>query len=268
MIEKIKYIILGIIQGITEPLPISSSGHLVILKNLFKLDILNDLNFEIIVNFGSFLAICFIYRKDIIKIIKELFLYLKTKEYKYYFSFKYSLLIILASIPAGIIGYIFKEKIDLFSSNIIYIGIALIITSIALFLVRKIDGIKNDKTITYKDGFIIGLFQAIALLPGISRSGSTIVGGLFRNIKKEEAVKFSFMLYLPISVGSFILGINDFISTQNLNNYIISYILGFIFSTISTYFATKWFINIIKKKKLIYFSIYCLIVGILVIIFM
>ena len=268
MLEKLKYIILGIIQGITEPLPISSSGHLVIFKNLFNLNSLNDLNFEIIVNFASFLAISFIYRKDIIKLIKDSINYLKTKNYKYYHSFKYVLLIILACIPAGILGLLFKDKIDLISSNVKYIGIALLITSLALFIVKKIDGIKNDNDITYKDSFIIGLFQGIALLPGISRSGATLTGGLLRNIKKEDAVKFSFMLYLPISIASFILGIKDFTTSSNFNNLYISYILGFIFSLFTTYFATKWFINIIKKKKLIYFSLYCLIAGLLVLIFM
>ena len=268
MLDKLKYIILGIIQGLTEPLPISSSGHLVIFKNLFNLASLNDLNFEIIVNFASFLAISFIYRKDIIKLIKDSFNYLKTKEYKYYHSFKYILLIILACIPAGILGLLFKNKIDLISSNVKYIGIALLITSLALFIVRKIDGKKHDNNITYKDSFIIGLFQGIALLPGISRSGATLTGGLLRNIKKEDAVKFSFMLYLPISIDRLILGIKDFTTSSNFNNLYISYILGFIFSLFTTYFATKWFINIIKKKKLIYFSIYCLVVGLLVLIFM
>ena len=268
MLEKLKYIILGIIQGLTEPLPISSSGHLVIFKNLFNLASLNDLNFEIIVNFASFLAISFIYRKDIIKLIKDSFNYLKTKEYKYYHSFKYILLIILACIPAGILGLLFKDKIDLISSNVKYIGISLLITSLALFIVRKIDGIKKDNNITYKDSFIIGLFQGIALLPGISRSGATLTGGLLRNIKKEDAVKFSFMLYLPISIASFILGIKDFTTSNSFNNLYVSYILGFIFSLFTTYFATKWFINIIKKKKLIYFSLYCLVVGLLVLIFM
>ena len=191
MLDKLKYIILGIIQGLTEPLPISSSGHLVIFKNLFNLDSLNDLNFEIIVNFASFLAISFIYRKDIIKLIKDSIIYLKTKNYKYENSFKYILLIILACIPAGILGLLFKDKIDLISTNVKYIGIALLITSLALFIVRKIDGKKHDNDITYKDSIIIGLFQGIALLPGISRSGSTLTGGLLRNIKKEDAEKIN-----------------------------------------------------------------------------
>ena len=155
-------------------------------KNLFNLDSLNDLNFEIIVNFASFLAISFIYRKDIIKLIKDSINYLKTKNYKYENSFKYILLIILACIPAGILGLLFKDKIDLISTNVKYIGIALLITSLALFIVRKIDGKKHDNDITYKDSIIIGLFQGVALLPGISRSGSTLTGGLLRNIKKEE----------------------------------------------------------------------------------
>ena len=151
------------------------------------------------------------------------------------------------------------------SITISYIN--LFLTTMISFLVLKVLTLDITKN-TIIEYFIIGLFQGIALLPGISRSGSTLTGGLLRNIKKEDAVKFSFMLYLPISIASFILGIKDFTTSNNFNNLYISYILSFIFSFITTYFATKWFINIIKKKKLIYFSIYCFIVGLLVLIFM
>lgn len=268
LIETLKYVLLGVIQGFTEPLPISSSGHLVIFKNLFNMNALADLNFEIIVNFGSFLAIFLIYRKIIFKLIKGFFLYLKTKEEKFKPSFKYCLLIVIGSIPAGIIGFIFKDKIELISNNVTYIGVALLITALALFIVRKIDGKKTSKEITYKDSFLIGLFQAVALLPGISRSGSTIVGGLSRDIKKEDAVTFSFMLYLPISLATMVLGASDFLNTPNITTYILPYVLGMIASFITTYFATKWFLDIVKKKKLIYFVIYCLIVGLAVILFL
>lgn len=264
----LEYIILGIIQGITEPLPISSSGHLLIFKKLFKINALKDLNFEIIVNFGSLLAILFLYRKDIIKIIKDFFSYIKTKDEKYKTNYKYAWYIVIATIPAGILGLLLKDKIELISNNIKYIGIALLITALALFIVRKIDGKKDKKDMTYKDAIKIGLFQSIALLPGISRSGSTIVGGLLSDLKKDTAVNFSFMLYIPISIATMVLGVSDLVKTPNISSYLLPYGLGMIASAIFTYYSLKLFINIVKQKKLIYFVIYCLIVGTLVLLFL
>lgn len=267
IISVLKYVFLGIIQGFTEPIPISSSSHLLILKKLLNVS-LNDLNFEIIVNFGSFIAIFFLYRNEIFKIIKDFIAYIKSRNKECKNNYKYGLLIIIATIPAGILGLIFKDKIDLLSNNIKLIGIALLITSCALFLIKDESGYKQKDSISYQDGLIVGLFQAIALLPGISRSGSTIVGGMLCNLKKEVAVNFSFMLYLPISVATLILGVKDLINTPNIGSLVLPYTLGMIFSAIVTYFSAKWFINIMKKGKLIYFSIYCLIVGILVVLFL
>lgn len=268
IIDIISYIILGIIQGFTEPLPISSSGHLLIFKNLINTNNLNDLNFEIIVNFGSLLAVLFIYRKKILNIINDFFKYIKTKELKYYTNFKYALLIVVATIPAGILGLLLKDKIEALSSNVKYVGIALLVTALALFIVKSIDGKKDDKDITYKDAIKVGLFQAIALLPGISRSGATLTGALLCNIKKEKAFDYSFMLYIPISVATMMLGVSDLIKEPNLNNLILPYTLGMIASMIVTYFSLKLFMDIVKKKKLMYFVFYCLIVGTLVILFL
>ena len=202
------------------------------------------------------------------KLIKEFFLYLKTKEEKYKASFKYAWLIVIATIPAGLLGFIFKDKIELISGNVKYVGAALLITALALFIVRKLDGKKNEKEITYGDAIKVGLFQAVALLPGISRSGSTIVGGLLSDLKKDTAVNFSFMLYIPISIATMILGVADLIKTPNVGNYLLPYGLGMIISAVITYFSAKIFINIVKQKKLIYFVIYCLVVGTLVLLFL
>ena len=264
----IDYIILGIIQGITEPIPVSSSGHLEIIKHLFKMDVLNDLNFSIIVNFGSLLAILFLYRKTLIKIIKEFFLYIKTKDNKYLDNFKYSWYIVIATIPAGIMGLLFKKEIENLSNNIKLVGFALLVTAFALFLVRKLDGKKDSNNMTIFDALKIGLFQVIALFPGISRSGSTIVGGLFAGLKSDAAVTFSFMLYIPISLATMVLGISDLIKTPNVSDLIIPYTLATIVSMVVTYFSAKVFLDIVKKKKLIYFVIYCIIVGSLVLIFL
>lgn len=266
LILIIKYIVLGIIQGFTEPIPISSSGHLLIFKKIFGINT-NDINFEIIVNFGSFIAISFLYRNEIFNIIHDFIMYLKSKNKTYKNGFNYGLKIILASIPAGVIGFIFKDKIDIISNDIKLIGIALLITSIFLFIIKDFKGKKEKDNISFLDSIRVGIFQSLALLPGISRSGSTIVGAMLCDIKREDSVNFSFMLYLPISIASFILGISDVITSSNINSYINYYVIGMIFSIIITYVTAKWFINIIKKGKLIYFSIYCLICGILVLLF-
>ncbi len=263
--EFIKYIILGIIQGITEPLPISSSGHLVLIKNLFNTNMLNDVNFEIFVNFGSFLAIFFIFRKEIIKLLKGFFGLIFTKEKKKYQpDFKYCLLIIVGSIPAGIAGILFKSKIDAFSENLKILGIAFLITALALFLVRNCNGKKNDNDLTYKDALIIGLMQMIALVPGISRSGAVLVGCLLCGLNKEASLKYTFMLYFPVSVASMGLGLLDLMEAGNISSLLLPYFVGLLFASLVTYFSYQWLSDWVKKGKLWKFSIYCLCLGIFV----
>ena len=203
--ELIKYIILGIIQGLTEPLPISSSGHLLIFRELFNTNMFNDLNFEVMVNFGSFIAILIIFWKDILRLVSSFFKYLfgdKKDKKKYYDDFKYCLLIVVGSIPVGIIGLLFKDKIETIAS-VKEVGLALLITALALFVVKSSNGKKKDNEITYKDALIIGLFQMCALLPGLSRSGMVLVGCLLCGLNRESSLKYTFMLYFPVSVASF-----------------------------------------------------------------
>lgn len=267
MIEILKYIFLGIVQGFTEPLPISSSGHVFILKELFDLGG-SDLNFEIIVNFGSLLAILLIYKDDILRLIKNFFLYFKEKTEETRADFKYCWLIILGSIPVGIIGVLFKDTIEKYLNNTKIVGFSFLITALFLFLVRKIKGIKTDKDLTWKDATIIGLTQMVAVIPGISRSGSTLIGGLFRDLDRSTALKYSFMLYIPVSAGTTLLGIKDLLEMNNVHDLILPYGLGFIASFIVSYFTLRWFMGVVKKGNLKYFSIYCLILGLLIIIFM
>lgn len=258
----LKYLILGIIQGFTEPLPISSSGHLRIFKSLFNSEVLSDMNFEIIVNFGSLIAILVLYRKEIISIIKDFFCYLKTKEKKYETNYKYAWLIVIGTIPAALLGLFIKDIIEKYFTTKL-VGAMLIITSLLLYMIKDIKGKKEKKDMTYIDALKIGLFQVIALLPGISRSGATVVGGMKSDLKKDTALNYSFMLYIPISVASMILGVSDLINAGNLNELFIPYLVSMIAAGIVTYYAAKLFIDIMKKGKLIYFSIYCFIVGII-----
>ena len=263
----IKYILLGIIQGITEPLPISSSGHIFIIKQLFNTNMFNDLNFEIFVNFASFIAILIIFWKDVIKLIDGFFKYLFKKNKQYYNEFKYCMLIIIGSIPVGILGILFKDEIETTLSKTWIVGIMFIITGICLLLVKNIKGNKDDNDITYKDAIMIGLIQGLALFPGLSRSGMVLVGCLLCKLNREASLKYTFMLYFPVSAATMILGVKDVIETGLSSSLLLYYFVGMIFSFIFTYLFYKVLSNIVKKGKLYKFSIYLFIVGIFVLLY-
>lgn len=269
--ELIKYIFLGFIQGITEPIPVSSSGHLLIFQKMIAG--FDNIDFELlatITNFGSLLAIIIIFRKDIFRLFKSFFGYLSSRDKKLYNDYKYCWYIVLATIPAGIVGLL-VTKFDLFDvleKNIKFVGATLLITALFLFIIKDFKGIKEDKDITLKDAIIIGLFQVVALVPGISRSGATIVGGMFRKLKRNTSFNFSFLLYIPISIATSILGIKDLMEAKIDSNTVILYLCSMVVAFIFTYIGTKWFRKIVNEGKLIYFTIYCLIVGFLVLLFL
>ena len=270
LIEIIKYIFLGALQGFTEPIPVSSSGHIFILKQVLDTGILNDLNFEIVGNFGSLIAIMFFYRKDLAKYIKNFFNYLFKKERSEVVKtdYRYCWLVVLGVIPVGIVGFLFKDQIETFLNNIKVVGVAFLVTALFLFLVRKIKGTKSDKDITWKDALFIGLIQVIAVIPGISRSGSTLIAALYRDLKRETALRYSFMLFIPISFGTIILGLKDLIEAGNLNEILLPYSIGFVVSMIVTFFTIRWFANVVKNGNFKWFSIYCLLMGLFVLIFL
>ena len=260
----IKYILIGIIQGLTETLPVSSSGHIMIFKYIFNLNGNFD-TLAILTNFGSLVAIIILFYNDLKNIINNSFKYIKTKNNYYINSYNYLIKIIISCIPALIIGFIIS-KLELFSkieNNIKIVGYSLIITSILLFIVRNKKGIKDDNDITIKDAILIGTFQILGLFPGISRSGSTIVGGIASNLKRDTAFKYSFMLYIVISICATVL---ELTKIKLENALIIPYILATIISFIITLIVTKWFRNIVNNGKLIYFSIYTLLIGLLIIV--
>lgn len=266
--EILKSIVLGIIQGFTEPLPISSSGHIMLYKNLFNTNLFNDsLTFEIISNFGSFLAILFIFRHEIISLLRGFFTYVFIKERRKEVKkvFDYVIKIIISTIPVGITGFLFKDVIEEKMGSITILGFAFLLTSIMIFLVRNIKGKKDNYDLTYKDAIIIGLFQAVTILPGISRSGTVLVACLLCNLKREAALKYTFLLYFPISVGTMILGVNDLSGMSS--SMLMPYFLGLLAALIVTYFSYRWLSNIVKKGKLIGFSIYCLFLSLFIFIY-
>tara|TARA_B110000261_G_scaffold35518_2_gene41197 strand:+ start:1104 stop:1895 length:792 start_codon:yes stop_codon:yes gene_type:complete len=247
--------LLGIVQGLTEFLPISSSGHIEISKVILgsSFDKNEGLLFTIILHFATSLSTMFFFRKDIIDVFKGLL----TKKWNE--SKKFSLSILISMIPAVFIGLLYEDFINsLFNGSLILVAAMLYITGLLLFLS---DFLKlKKKEITYKNSFIIGLAQAIAILPGISRSGATIATSVIMGIDREKAARFSFIMVIPLIFGSMFKSMIDY--DFNLESFnILSLLIGFISAFITGLFACKWMIRLVKSSKLYYFSIYCWIVG-------
>ena len=259
--EIIKSIILGIVQGLTEFLPISSSGHLEIFKVVlgFETGLNNNILFTLILHLATSFSVIVVYWNDIKKIFKSV-LSIKKDENTYFFS-----LILISIFPAGIVGFLFEEKIsNLFDGNIILVGSMLLFTSIILFVSDF--KIKTTNKLDYVKSFFVGVSQALAIIPGISRSGLTICSSVLMGVNRELAAKFSFLMVLPLIFGSFlkILIFDEIIFNQEI---ISSYVFGFLSAFISGIFACKWMIVLVKKSKMKYFSLYCLALGLICIFF-
>ncbi|ELK45220.1 undecaprenyl-diphosphate phosphatase [Halobacillus sp. ACCC02827] len=262
----IKYLFLGIFQGFTEPIPISSSGHLVIAQDLLGIK-LEGLSFEVLVNFGSLIAVLIIYREDLLRLIRNGIGYIISRDERQKDDFDFIIYLIIGTIPAGVLGILLGDAIEGLST-VKTVGITLIITGIALWLIRNMRGRKGDAQMTWKDAVIVGLGQAVALIPGISRSGATIVAAMFLGMKQETALRFSFLLYIPVSLGTMLLSIEDVFASADSGSVWLAYGLAFLASIVASYFSLRWFMNIMAKGNLKYFAFYCFIVGGLVVLFL
>lgn len=256
--EWYEALILGIVQGLTEFLPISSSGHLEIASYILKTNPSENLIFTVVVHIATAISIIYVFRKDIGEIIKGLFQFKKEE-------IDFVLKILISSIPVGVIGVLYEKEVEsFFTGNIVLVGSMLLITAALLFFTyfKKNDSKKN---ISYADAIIIGLAQALAILPGISRSGSTISMALLLNVNREKATKFSFLMVLVPIFGILILksikGFSEISQTSNIYLFESSYIIGFLSALFSGVFACRIMLKIVKESKLIYFSAYCLLVG-------
>ena len=265
IIYIIKMIIIELVQGFTEPIPVSSSAHVMIASEILGLGE-QGFTFAILTNTASLLAILYIYRQDIVRLIRNSIYYLKTKETSYKSDFRFVCLIIIGTIPAGVLGILLSDYIAE-NVSMATIAIMLFITGIALWLIRNMKGTKGERDISIKDAFIVGLGQSVALIPGISRSGATIISAIAVGMKQDTALRFSFLLYIPVSLGGVILGFSDFMNEPNKSDLAIPYLSAFIATLLMTYFAMKWFMGIMKNGKLGYFTYYCFIVGALLLIF-
>lgn len=251
----IEALVLGILQGLTEFLPVSSSGHLELGKVLLNTNLEDNLTFTVLVHGATVLSTIVVFWKDIIKLLSALFSFKWNEETKYLSK------IVVSFMPVAIIGLFFKDYIDaLFNNNamLMLVGIMLLITAVVLaftFYAKE-----KNKDISYKDAFIIGVAQACAVMPGISRSGSTIATGLLLGNKRKEIARFSFLMVLiPILGENFLELLKGDFANSSLG--VIPMIVGFVAAFISGLLACKWMISLVNKGKLIYFAIYCAIVG-------
>lgn len=259
--DEIVALILGIIQGLTEFLPVSSSGHIELGKKILGSNLISSENilFTVVVHFGTALSTIVVFKKDIYQLLKKAFRPSINKENKFILN------IFISMIPAVIVGLYFEEELELlFNGNILLVGSMLIITGILLLTTRKAK--ENKKEMRYIDSVIIGISQAFAILPGISRSGATISTSLILGINKQDAAKFSFLMVIPLIIGKIFKDVffNKDISYDNMDLNV--FIIGFFSSFITGILACKWMMKLVKGNKLNYFAYYCFFVGTLAII--
>ena len=262
-------IIIGIVQGLTEFLPVSSSAHLVFVQNLLGVEA--DLAFDTFLHLGTLIAVLWFFRYDIIKMLSAWILSIEDliqgRFKEGFYSDPYKRLawyVILGTIPVGIVGLLFEDSVDALFSGALYVpAFFLFVTGTILYLSQRMaSGNVNLNNITKKEALWMGLGQACAILPGLSRSGTTIAAGLTIGLDKEFAAKFSFILSIPAILGAFILQAKDIGFALDVN--FLPVILGFIASVIAGYLAIKWMLDLIKNRSLDIFAYYCWIVGIVV----
>ncbi len=261
--DWIEALILGIVQGLTEYLPVSSSGHLAIASNFFGINGEDSLMFTVAVHVATVLSTLVMLWKEIDWILKGLFKFEMNAETKY------ALNILVSMIPVGIVGLFFKDKVEeAFGSGLLVVGVMLLVTAVLLifsYYARP----RQKERLSLRDAFVIGLAQACAVMPGLSRSGSTIATGLMLGNKKEMLAQFSFLMVIPPILGEALLDILKAVKGEDVMGGVgmLPLCVGFMAAFISGCFACKLMINIVKKGKLVYFGIYCAIVGLAIMIY-
>jgi len=256
-VDYLDSLILGIIQGLTEFLPVSSSGHLELGKSLLGDNSLpkESMIFTVVLHFATALSTIVVFRKDIIEIIKELLKFEWNSNTQFIFK------IIISMLPAALIGVFFETELEsLFSNNIVLVGAMLIITGLLLLLADRAQN--TSKNVSFKNAFTVGVAQAVAILPGISRSGATISTAVLLGIDKTKAARFSFLMVIPLIFGKIFKDIfSGELSYENAQ--ITSLGIGFIAAFVSGLLACTWMIRLVKNSQLKYFAYYCAVVGII-----
>lgn len=265
-------LILGIVQGLTEFLPVSSSGHLTILSNLFGLEGESNLTMIVVLHVATVLSTLVILWNEVVWIFKDLFTKQSWKSYSgLNEGTQYAINILISMIPVGIVGFFFKDAVEeIFGSGLLIVGIMLLVTA-ALLAFSYYAKPRQRERISPLHAFIIGIGQAVAVMPGLSRSGTTIATGLLLGNKKEKMAQFSFLMVIPPVLGEALLDVKD-IAEQGFSTAMSgisagTMIVGFLAAFITGCLACKWMINVVKRGKLIWFAVYCVIVGLFAIIY-
>ncbi|MBC6409676.1 MAG: undecaprenyl-diphosphate phosphatase [Ekhidna sp.] len=256
----IESLILGLIQGLTEFLPVSSSGHLEIGAILLDVEANENLLFAVVVHLATALSTIVVFREDISIILRD------ALKFQWNESTKFIILILISMVPIFIIGVLFEERIEsFFSGNLLLVGSMLLITSLFLFFAHnKKNGINAVNLVS---ALGIGVAQAFAVMPGISRSGATISMALIMGVERSKAARFSFLMVLLPIIGASILQLKDYAENPSIHRIeFLPLLVGFIASFISGFVACRWMIRIVRKGKLTYFAVYCLTVGLIAII--
>lgn len=258
--EWFEALILGIVQGLTEYLPVSSSGHLAIGATLFGMNGEENLTFTVAVHVATVLSTCVILWREIVWLFADLF------KFKWNEGTKYVVNILISMIPVAIVGFLFKDKVEeVFGSGLLIVGICLLITA-SLLAFSYYAKPRQREHISPLHAFIIGIAQALAVLPGLSRSGSTIATGLLLGNKKEKLAQFSFLMVIPPILGEALLDVKDMaevgVSEAMAGISPLALAIGFVAAFVSGCLACKWMINIVKKGKLVWFAVYCAVVGV------
>lgn len=260
-------IILGIVQGLTEFLPVSSSAHLVIVPFLFRWALPQDqiFPFGVLVQLGTLLAVIVYFRKDLWVILKAFFSGIFHGKPFADPNARLGWYLILATFPAGILGVFLKSKVESVFQSVTWTAAFLIVTAIFLFIAEKIGKRSRDLSqMNWKDSLWIGLWQAVSIFPGISRSGATMTGGLTRNYDRTSAARFSFLMSIPIMLAAGAYSVKDLLKVSGLTAFLPKLLIGFIFAAIVGYFAIHYFLKLIARHSLLWFALYCAVLGIVV----
>jgi undecaprenyl-diphosphatase len=257
----IEAIILGVIQGATEFLPISSSGHLVLLPTIFNM-MQPDLGMVGLVHLGSLLAVLIYFRRDLWHIITAVLVGLRDRKPMATPDSRLGWFIVVGSIPVAITGLVLEDFFDSIFGQPTWAAFFLLVTAGLLVLGEKlISGDKTFETMTWKDTIVIGLFQTMALLPGVSRSGSTIVGGLLRGLDRSQAARYSFLLGVPAILGAGLLSVFDIVTNPILTTSPAAYVAAFISAALVGYLCITFLLNWVRNHSLYIFAVYCALLG-------
>lgn len=280
-------ILLGLVQGITEFLPVSSSGHLAILRNLFGIELQDGPFFDVMLHLGTMIAICAVFRKDLIRMLKEsvnmvmdmiynlkiLIHNKKEQDARRYKKIihnnyrKFTLMVLVSTVPTAVIGYTAQELVNIAGMTLIAPGVCLILNAGLLLVADVVEaGKKVPKDAAYTNAFVVGIAQGLAVMPGLSRSGITILACLLNGFDRRFAMKYSFIMSIPAIIGAMILELTRISAQTTAMSQIAVYLVGAIIAGITGYVCIRKMLVIVRKKQFKGFSLYCLVIGILAIV--